>query len=70
MVGTVYFAPEPGAPVFVKEGDTVKEGQTLFIIEAMKVMNPLPSPRTGKVLEILVQDGQPVEFGEPLIVLE
>lgn len=70
MVGTVYTAPEPGAADFVKVGDTVEEGQTLFIIEAMKVMNPLPSPRSGKVTKILVGNGEPVEYGEPLLVIE
>lgn len=70
MVGTVYMAPQPGAPNFVKAGDTVKEGQTLLIIEAMKVMNPIPAPRAGTVSQILVTDGQPVEFGEPLVVID
>jgi len=70
MVGTVFVAPEPGKPPFVKVGDKVREGQTLLIIEAMKVMNSLPSPRAGTVTEILVGDGQPVEYGEPLLVIE
>jgi acetyl-CoA carboxylase biotin carboxyl carrier protein len=70
MVGTAYTAPEPGAPPFVSVGDTVKEGQTLVIIEAMKVMNQIPSPRAGKITQILVQDGQPVEYGEPLLIIE
>ena len=70
MVGTVYVADEPGKPPFVKVGDQVSEGQTLLIIEAMKVMNQIPSPRAGTVKAILVQDGQPVEFGEPLMVIE
>ncbi|MCH8156111.1 MAG: acetyl-CoA carboxylase biotin carboxyl carrier protein [Proteobacteria bacterium] len=70
MVGTVYAAAEPGAPPLVKVGDSVKEGQTLLIIEAMKVMNPLASPRAGTVTRILVVDGQPVEFGELLLVIE
>ena len=70
MVGTVYLASEPGADPFVKVGDQVREGQTLLIIEAMKVMNPLPSPRSGTVSAILVGDGDPVEFGEPLLVIE
>lgn len=70
MVGTAYLASEPGAKPFVQPGDTVAEGQTLLIIEAMKVMNALPSPRAGRVSRIMVQDGQPVEFGEPLLVLE
>ncbi|MEQ9491929.1 MAG: acetyl-CoA carboxylase biotin carboxyl carrier protein [Alphaproteobacteria bacterium] len=70
MVGTVYLSPQPGAPVFVKPGDSVEEGQTLLIIEAMKVMNPIPAPRSGKVSSILVDDSQPVEFGQPLVVLE
>ena len=68
MVGTAYLAPEPGAANFVKVGDSVSEGQTLMILEAMKVMNPLPSPKSGVIKKILVQDSQPVEFGEPLIV--
>ena len=70
MVGTVYTSPEPGKPPFVKVGDRVKEGQTLLIVEAMKVMNALPSPRAGTVTQVLVSDGQPVEFGEPLLVIE
>jgi acetyl-CoA carboxylase biotin carboxyl carrier protein len=70
MVGTVYSQPEPGAAAFVKVGDTVSEGQKLFIIEAMKTMNPVPSPRAGTVTAILVHDSQPVEFGEPLCVIE
>jgi acetyl-CoA carboxylase biotin carboxyl carrier protein len=70
MVGTVYLSPQPGADVFVKVGDKVAAGQTLLIVEAMKTMNPIPSPRAGTVLEILVEDSQPVEFGEALVVLE
>ena len=69
MVGTVYLQAEPGAPAFVRVGDTVSEGQTLLIIEAMKTMNPIPAPRAGRILEMLVADGQPVEFGEPLAVI-
>lgn len=70
MVGTVYDAPETGAPPFVKVGDTVTAGQTVVIIEAMKVMNQIPSPRAGKVARILIRDGQPVEYGEPLLVID
>jgi acetyl-CoA carboxylase biotin carboxyl carrier protein len=70
MVGTVYLRPEPGVPAFVKPGDRVTEGQTLLIVEAMKVMNPIPSPRAGTVSRILVSDGAPVEFGEALLVIE
>ncbi len=70
MVGTAYLSAEPGADVFVKVGDTVKEGQTLLIIEAMKTMNQIPAPKSGKVTRILVDDGAPVEFGDPLIILE
>ena len=69
MVGTVYLQPEPGAPPFVRVGETVQEGQTLLIVEAMKTMNPIPAPRAGRVVEILVGDAQPVEFGEPLAVI-
>ena len=69
MVGTVYLQPEPGAAPFVRVGDTVAEGQTLLIIEAMKTMNPIPATRAGRILEMLVADGQPVEFGEPLAVI-
>jgi acetyl-CoA carboxylase biotin carboxyl carrier protein len=69
MVGTAYLAPEPGAEPFVKTGDKVKKGQTLLIIEAMKVMNPIPAPEAGTVEAILINDGQPVEYGEPLLVL-
>ncbi|MDO9459854.1 MAG: acetyl-CoA carboxylase biotin carboxyl carrier protein [Alphaproteobacteria bacterium] len=70
MVGTVYLAPEPGATPFVAVGDAVETGQTLFIIEAMKTMNPIAAPRSGKVVRVLVKDGQPVEFGEPLAIIE
>ena len=70
MVGTCYLSPQPGAAVFIKVGDKVKQGQTLLIIEAMKTMNPIPSPREGVVAQILVSDSQPVEFGEPLVVFE
>jgi acetyl-CoA carboxylase biotin carboxyl carrier protein len=70
MVGTVYLQPQPGSEPFAKVGDMVAQGQTLMIIEAMKTMNPVPAPRAGKVVELLVGDSQPVEFGEPLIVLE
>ena len=70
MVGTVYLAPSPGTDNFVSTGGRVKEGDTLMIIEAMKVMNPIPAPRGGTVKAILVGDGQPVEFGDPLIIIE
>ncbi len=70
MVGTAYLAPEPGAAPFIKVGDTVKAGQTIMIIEAMKTMNQIPADKTGKISAILVEDAQPVEFGEPLIVIE
>ena len=70
MVGTVYTAPEPGAAEFVSEGDTVKAGQTLFIVEAMKVMNPITAPNAGKVAKIFVQNAQPIEFGEALAIIE
>ena len=70
MVGTVYLQATPGSDPFVKPGDRVKQGQTLLIIEAMKTMNPIPAPRDGVLLEVLVGDSQPVEFGEPLVVLE
>ena len=70
MVGTVYLQSQPGTPPFVKPGDRVTQGQTLVLIEAMKTMNPVPAPRAGTVLELLVGDAQPVEFGEPLVILE
>lgn len=69
MVGTVYVAPEPGKPPFVKVGDKVKEGDTLLIVEAMKTMNPIVAPRAGTVSEMCVHDAQPVEFGQALLVL-
>lgn len=69
MVGTVFIAPEPGKPPFVKVGDTVREGDTLLIVEAMKTMNPILAPRAGTVTEVLVRDAQPVEFGQMLLVL-
>jgi acetyl-CoA carboxylase biotin carboxyl carrier protein len=70
MVGTAYRSPEPGAPPFVEVGTKVAAGQTIVIIEAMKTMNQIPAPRAGVVLAILVEDGQPVEYGEPLAVIE
>ena len=70
MVGTAYWAPEPGAKPFVDVGTKVTVGQTLMIIEAMKTMNQIPSPRAGTVTQILVEDGPPVEFGEPLVIIE
>ncbi len=70
MVGTVYLQSAPGEAPFIRVGDKVAAGQTLLIIEAMKTMNPIPSPRAGVVLEILAEDAQPVEFGEPLVILE
>jgi acetyl-CoA carboxylase biotin carboxyl carrier protein len=70
MVGTAYWAPEPGAKPFIEVGQRVTVGQTLLIIEAMKTMNQIPSPRGGTVTQILVEDGQPVEFGEPLVIIE
>lgn len=70
MVGTAYVAPEPGADPFVKVGESVTAGQTLLIVEAMKVMNPIPAPKAGVVKEILVSDAQPVEFDEPLMIIE
>jgi acetyl-CoA carboxylase biotin carboxyl carrier protein len=70
MVGTAYRSPEPGAPPFVEIGARVAAGQTLLIIEAMKTMNQIPSPKAGTVIAILIEDGQPVEYGEPLVVIE
>ncbi len=70
MVGTAYLAPSPGARPFVEVGQNVSEGETLLIIEAMKTMNQISSPRSGTVTTVLVKDGQPVEFGEPLIIVE
>jgi acetyl-CoA carboxylase biotin carboxyl carrier protein len=69
MVGTVYVSPEPGKPAFVSVGSTVKEGDTLMIVEAMKTMNPILAPRGGKVSEICIENGQPVEFGQSLLIL-
>jgi acetyl-CoA carboxylase biotin carboxyl carrier protein len=70
MVGTAYLASEPGAKPFIEVGSKVAVGQTLLIIEAMKTMNQIPSTRAGTVTQILVEDGQPVEFGEPLVIIE
>ena len=70
MVGTAYRAPEPSAKPFVEIGSRVSPGDTLLIIEAMKTMNQIPSPRSGTVIQILVEDGQPVEYGEPLMIIE
>ena len=70
MVGTAYWASEPGAKPFIEVGTKVSVGQTLLIIEAMKTMNQIPSPRAGTVTQILVEDGQPVEFGEPMVIIE
>ncbi len=69
MVGTVYVAPEPGKPAFVKVGDRVSEGDTLLIVEAMKTMNPILAPRGGIVSEICIHDAQPVEFGQSLVII-
>ncbi|MGV2065063.1 acetyl-CoA carboxylase biotin carboxyl carrier protein [Agrobacterium sp. 22-226-1] len=70
MVGTVYLSPAPGARPFIEVGATVKEGQTILIVEAMKTMNQIPAPKSGKVVEIVVNDAQPVEYGEALVVIE
>jgi acetyl-CoA carboxylase biotin carboxyl carrier protein len=70
MVGTAYLGPEPGARPYVEVGSQVRAGQTLLIIEAMKTMNQIPAPRAGRVVQILVEDAQPVEFGEPLMIIE
>jgi acetyl-CoA carboxylase biotin carboxyl carrier protein len=70
MVGTAYMAPEPGAKTFVEVGSKVKAGDILLIVEAMKTMNQIPAPRAGTVIQILFEDGQPVEFGEPLMIIE
>jgi acetyl-CoA carboxylase biotin carboxyl carrier protein len=70
MVGTAYRSPAPGSDPFIQVGQSVREGQTLIIIEAMKTMNQIPSPRSGTVSAILVEDGQPVEYGEPLVVID
>jgi acetyl-CoA carboxylase biotin carboxyl carrier protein len=70
MVGTAYASPEPGAKPFIEVGSHVKAGDTLLIIEAMKTMNQIPAPRAGTVIQILFEDGQPVEFGEPLVIIE
>jgi len=70
MVGTVFVSPEPGADPFIQVGDTVKKGQTLFIIEAMKVMNPITAHMGGKISQVLANDAQPIEFNEPLCVIE
>lgn len=70
MVGTVYHSPEPGAAPFCIVGTMIKEGETLMIIEAMKTMNQIPSPKSGTITEVLVENGQPVEYGEPLVIIE
>jgi acetyl-CoA carboxylase biotin carboxyl carrier protein len=70
MVGTVYTAPEPGAAAYVKAGDSVTEGDTLVIIEAMKVMNPIRAPRSGRVARVMVENGNPVEYGQVLMVID
>ena len=70
MVGTAYLSPEPGAAAFIKVGDTIREGQTLLIVEAMKTMNPITAPRAGKITHIIVQNEQPVEFDQPLVIIE
>lgn len=70
MVGTVYTAPEPGAAAFVKVGDSVSAGQTVLIVEAMKTMNPITAPKGGRVARILIENQQPVEFGQPLLIIE
>jgi acetyl-CoA carboxylase biotin carboxyl carrier protein len=69
MVGTVYLTPEPGAPAFITVGKAVKAGETLVIVEAMKVMNPITAPKAGTIQQVLVENGQPVEFDQPLVVI-
>jgi acetyl-CoA carboxylase biotin carboxyl carrier protein len=70
MVGVVYFAPEPGAAPFISTGATVAEGQTLMLIEAMKTFNPIRAPKSGKISQIIATDGNPVEYDEPLVIIE
>ena len=70
MVGTAYLSPEPGTNNFISVGDNVSQGQTLLIVEAMKTMNPIPAPKGGKVVQILVENEEPVEFGQPLVIIE
>ena len=70
MVGVVYLAPEPGAEPFVSEGDKVEKGQPLMIVEAMKTMNMISAPRSGTLLRLLVENGQAIEYGEPLLIIE
>lgn len=70
MVGTAYLSAQPGAPTFVSVGDMVTEDQTLLIVEAMKVMNPIAAPKAGKIVAVYVADGEPVEFGQPLVAIE
>ena len=70
MVGTAFLSPEPGAKPFIAVGQTVKQGDTLLIVEAMKVMNPITSPKSGKITQILIGDAQPVEFDQPLVVID
>lgn len=70
MVGTVYLSPEPGTPVFIKVGDTISQGQTLLIVEAMKTMNSIVAPKGGTIAAVLVADSAPVEFGQPLVIIE
>jgi acetyl-CoA carboxylase biotin carboxyl carrier protein len=70
MVGTVYMAPEPGAPVFIRVGDKVAEGQTIMIIEAMKTMNSVAATHSGTVSQIIIENEQPVEYGQPLVIIE
>lgn len=70
MVGTAYLAPEPGGRPFIEVGQTVRQGQTVLIVEAMKTMNAIPAPKAGTVRQVLVTDGQPVEFGEPLLIVD
>ncbi len=70
MVGVAYLSPEPGAPRFANVGDSVAEGQTVMLIDAMKTFNPIRAPKSGKLTQMLVTDGQPVEFGEPLLIIE
>lgn len=70
MVGTAYLSPQPGSPAFISVGDTVSQGQTLLIVEAMKVMNQIPAPKSGTVKQIVVQDSAPIEYGEVLVIIE